>query len=183
VVAPVSLADEELMLLVQAGNLHQLTFLFERYQTPLFTFLTRLNYGDEQTGQDLTQNVFLRVLKYRASYRPGERFRTWLYQLARRVHADHWQQVRPTGPDPDTLEQTAAHSLAAHAQFAAASQAHALQDALNHLPDAQREVLVLHHLEGFDYAEVGQFLGCSAGAARMKAHRALEALRTLFFAD
>ncbi|UOQ78576.1 sigma-70 region 4 domain-containing protein [Hymenobacter sp. 5516J-16] len=46
---------------------------------------------------------------------------------------------------------------------------------------AQREILDLHRFQGFDYAEIGQMLGCSEGAARVKAHRALEALRTLYF--
>ncbi|UOQ78575.1 hypothetical protein MUN84_08530 [Hymenobacter sp. 5516J-16] len=97
-----SLSDEDLMLRVQADDLDQLTPLFERYHGPLFGFLTRLNHGDQEIGQDLTQNVFLRVLKYRASFRAGLRFRTWLYQLARHVHADHWQQRRPAPPTSTT---------------------------------------------------------------------------------
>ncbi|UYZ62827.1 RNA polymerase sigma factor [Hymenobacter weizhouensis] len=174
-------SDEDLMLRVQANDLDQLTPLFERYHGPLFGFLTRLNNGDRDTGQDLTQNVFLRVLKYRASYRPGLSFRTWLYQLARHVHADHWQQRRPAPTDLDSLERTTSHGRAAQAHRTATDCADSVQEALALLPAAQREILVLHRFQGFDYAEIGEMLGCSEGAARVKAHRALEALRTLYF--
>lgn len=166
---------------VQAGALDQLTPLFERYQGPLFGFLARLNSGDHATAQDLTQNVFLRVLKYRASYQPGLAFRTWLYQLARHVHADHWQRRPPAPTELETLERTAFHSRAAQAQQTATAHCQALQEALDLLPAPQREVLDLHRFQGFSYAEIGELLGCTEGAARVKAHRALEALRTIYF--
>ncbi|MGI4762290.1 MAG: RNA polymerase sigma factor, partial [Janthinobacterium lividum] len=73
-------SDEALMGQVQAGDLDQLTGLFERYHGPLFGFLARLANGDRDLAQDLTQNVFVRVLRYRASYQPGQPFRAWVYQ-------------------------------------------------------------------------------------------------------
>ncbi|MBC6697095.1 RNA polymerase sigma factor [Hymenobacter puniceus] len=179
--AAASLSDETLMQQVQAGDLNQLTPLFERYHGPLFGFLARLNNGDRDTAQDLTQNVFLRLLKYRASYQPGLVFRTWLYQLARHVHADHWQRRVPLPTELETLERTAFHGRAAQAQQAAATQCHGVQEALALLPPAQREVLELHRFQGFSYAEIGELLGCTEGAARVKAHRALEALRAIYF--
>ena len=175
-------SDEELMAEVKADNLDQLVPLFERYQGPLFGFLCRL-CGDEEIGQDLTQNVFYRVLKYRTSYQTGQPVRAWLYQLARHVHADHWQKSRRQQPATDLngAEQTSSHGRAAQAQRQATDQQQALQEALNLLPAEQREILVLHRFQGFDYTEIGTMLGCTAGAARVKAHRALEALRKIYF--
>ncbi|WP_426493243.1 RNA polymerase sigma factor [Hymenobacter sp. 102] len=174
------LSDEHLMLQVQADNLDQLTLLFERYHGPLFGFLTRLNGGNREVGQDLTQNVFLRVLKYRHTFQPTLSFRTWVYQLARHVHADHWQRHRPT-TDLDHLERTPTHAAAAQHYHATADCAQSVQEALSLLPATQREVLVLHRFQGFSYAEIGEMMGCSEGAARVKAHRALEALRAVYF--
>ena len=165
---------------VRADDLDQLTPLFERYQAALFSFLCRLSGGDREVGQDLTQNVFYRVLKYRSSYQPGQPFRAWIYKLARNVHADHWQRQRPTD-DVEKLERTPAHGRAAQAQLATDDRNQALQEALALLPAAQREILVLHRFQGFDYAEIGEMIGCSEGAARVKAHRALEALRRIYF--
>jgi RNA polymerase sigma factor (sigma-70 family) len=172
-------SDETLMAQVQAGDLDQLTGLFERYHGPLFGFLARLANGDRELAQDLTQNVFVRVLRYRASYQPGQAFRAWVYQLARHVWADHYQRQRPTAY-LEEVEKTAAHGRAAQAQRAATDQNQALHEALALLPAAQREVLVLHRFQGFDYAEIGEQLGCTAGAARVKAHRALDALRKIY---
>jgi RNA polymerase sigma factor (sigma-70 family) len=172
-------SDEALMAQVQAGDLDQLTGLFERYHGPLFGFLARLANGDRDLAQDLTQNVFVRVLRYRASYQPGQAFRAWVYQMARHVWADHYQRQRPSA-DLEEVEKTAAHGRAAQAQRAATDQHQALHEALSLLPAAQREVLLLHRFQGFDYAEIGEQLGCTAGAARVKAHRALDALRKIY---
>ncbi|MGI4863201.1 MAG: RNA polymerase sigma factor [Janthinobacterium lividum] len=173
------LSDEALMEQVRDGALDCLTGLFERYQGPLFGFLARLANGDREVAQDLTQNVFVRVLRYRASYQPGQPFRAWVYQLARHVWADHYQRQRPSA-DLEEVEKTAAHGRAAQAQRATTDQHEALQEALALLPAAQREVLLLHRFQGFDYAEIGEQLGCTAGAARVKAHRALDALRKIY---
>ena len=173
------LSDEALMEQVRDGVLDQLTGLFERYQGPIYGFLARLANGDREVAQDLTQNVFVRVLRYRTSYQPGQPFRAWVYQLARHVWADHYQRQRPSA-DLEEVEKTAAHGRAAQAQRAATDQHQALHEALALLPAAQREVLVLHRFEGFDYTEIGEQLGCTAGAARVKAHRALDALRKIY---
>jgi RNA polymerase sigma factor (sigma-70 family) len=177
--AAIQLSDEALMERVHGGELDCLTGLFERYQGPLFGFLARLANGDREVAQDLTQNVFVRVLRYRASYQPGQPFRAWVYQMARHVWADHYQRQRPSA-DLEEVEKTAAHGRAAQAQRATYDQQQALQEALSLLPAAQREVLVLHRFQGFDYAEIGEQLGCTAGAARVKAHRALDALRKIY---
>ena len=173
------LSDEALMERVREDELDCLTGLFERYQGPLFGFLVRLANGDRDVAQDLTQNVFMRVLRYRASYQPGQPFRAWVYQMARHVWADYYQRQRPSA-DLETVEKTAAHGRAAQAQRADTDQHQALHEALSLLTPAQREVLVLHRFQGFDYAEIGEQLGCSAGAARVKAHRALDALRKIY---
>lgn len=173
------LSDEALMERVRADELDCLAGLFERYQGPLFGFLARLAGGDRDVAQDLTQNVFVRVLRYRASYQPGQPFRAWVYQLARHVWADYYQRQRPSA-DLEEVEKTAAHGRAAQAQRAATDQHESLHEALNLLPPAQREVLLLHRFQGFDYAEIGEQLGCTAGAARVKAHRALDALRKIY---
>jgi RNA polymerase sigma factor (sigma-70 family) len=177
--AAIQLSDEALMERVRADELDCLTGLFERYQGPLFGFLARLANGDREVAQDLTQNVFVRVLRYRASYQPGQPFRAWVYQMARHVWADHYQRQRPSA-DLEEVEKTAAHGRAAQAQRANYDQQQALHEAMNLLPAAQREVLVLHRFQGFDYAEIGEQLGCTAGAARVKAHRALDALRKIY---
>jgi RNA polymerase sigma-70 factor (ECF subfamily) len=86
------LSDEKIMLLVREGQLSELKELFERYSTPLYNFFFRLTL-DEALSEDLTQNLFYRVLRYRQSFEPASgSFRSWVYRMARNVHADHFRQ-------------------------------------------------------------------------------------------
>lgn len=80
------------MLFVREGQLSELTELFERYHVPLYNFFLRLTM-DGALSEDLTQNLFYRVLRYRQSFEPASgSFRSWVYRMARNVHADHFRQ-------------------------------------------------------------------------------------------
>ena len=175
-------SDEALMTAVRADHLDQLVPLFERYHGPLFNYLTRLT-NDRETGEDLTQTVFERILKYRGSYQPTQPFKAWVYQMARNVHADHWQRLqKQRADDVDEVERTGGLRAAALGQQRTSSSHDDLHEALGLLPAPQREILVLHRFQGFSYDEIGQLLSCTAEAARVKAHRALQALRKIYFA-
>ena len=172
---------------VQANDLDQLAVLFDRYHLPIFNYLLQRTNHDRETAQDLTQTVFERLLKYRASYQPSQPFRAWIYQLARNAHTDHWQRQQQLRTC-DVLEaEQPGHAgglgTTAFAAMHAAEHTQDLYEALALLPDAHRDVLVLHRIQGFSYEEIGEQLACTAGAARVKAHRALQALRTIFFAS
>src|ERR1051326_3831130 len=76
-----SLSDEDLMSQVRSGVGEMLGVLFERYHVPLFNFYLKLT-GDRPVSEDLVQEVFFRILKYRHSYRADTAFRAWMYQIA-----------------------------------------------------------------------------------------------------
>jgi len=180
-----STSDEELMAAVRADDLDQLVPLFERYHGPLFNYLTRLT-NDRELSEDLTQTVFERILKYRGSYQPTQPFKAWVYQMARNVHADHWQRqqkLRVADTDVEDVERTGALRGGAFSQMRVSNSHDDLHEALNLLPVPQREILVLNRFQGFGYEEIGKLLGCTAEAARVKAHRALQALRKIYFAN
>src|SRR6266478_1810167 len=92
-----SAPDEDLMLEVRNGAGETLGVLFDRYQRPLYNFYSKLT-GDRVLSEDLVQEVFLRILKYRQSYRPGTPFRAWIYQIARNARVDHFRRARPQVP-------------------------------------------------------------------------------------
>src|SRR6202011_3000036 len=98
-----SVTDEELMLQVRDGAADMLGVLFDRYHGPLYGFYARLT-GDRALSEDLVQEVFLRILKYRQSYRPGTPFRAWVYQIARNARIDHFRKFPPqTALEPEML--------------------------------------------------------------------------------
>src|SRR5215216_3995059 len=85
---------------VREGDLGHLGVLFERYHLPLFDFLSRMT-GDRTAAEDLVQDIFVRILKYRATYRDGGSFETWLFRIARNARADYFRQRAPIEPIDD----------------------------------------------------------------------------------
>lgn len=174
-------SDHELMLAVRAGELGRLGELFERHHRPLYGFFVRLT-RDRIASEDLVQTVFYRILKYRHTYREEGKFSAWIYHLARKAIADHLRK-HPAAP-ATTLpaEQTEVDPSLRPDQVAATSDdLQLMQHALGHLPLDQREVLVLHRFQNLKHEEIARLLDCTPGAVKVRAHRALAALRDVFF--
>src|SRR5438093_3853571 len=134
--------DEDLMLQVRDGAGETLGVLFDRYQTPLFNFYSKLT-GDRTLSEDLVQEVFLRILKYRQSYRPGTPFRAWVYQIARNARIDHFRKFpRQTALEPEMLPPVLPTDSAQEQQ-----EVELLQRALQQLPEEKREILLLRSEE------------------------------------
>lgn len=174
--------DEELMSRVAGGMLDASALLFQRYQRSLFNFFLRFGFS-RHASEDLVQSVFERLLKYRHTYRPGQPFRSWLYQIARNVRADFQRQnSRWTDQPLDGLEQLADWMESPADQRVENRETLAqLQRAMQQLPVEQLEVLILTRFQGLKYAEVGTMLTCTEGAVKVKVFRALQQLRELFF--
>ena len=174
-------SDHALMLAVRAGELDAMGELFERHHGPLFGFLLK-HTGQRTVAEDIVQTVFQRMLKYRHTYRDDGRFTAWMYHLARRCAADHFRNstAAPRSADPTELWEHPDDTPHA-AQRAAAGDDHALlQAALARLDSADREVLLLSRMQELSFAEIATILECSAGAAKVRAHRALVALREIY---
>ncbi|HZX73254.1 MAG TPA: sigma-70 family RNA polymerase sigma factor [Cyclobacteriaceae bacterium] len=87
------MTDESIMEAVKNGDLQQASLLFERHHKRIFNFLVRMTM-DRDVAEDLTQNVFLRLIRYRTSYKEDLKFTTWIYKMARNVFSDHYQQQK-----------------------------------------------------------------------------------------
>ena len=160
---------------VRNGIGEMLGVLFDRYQSPLFNFYCKLT-GSRTTSEDLVQEVFFRILKYRQSYRPGTPFRAWLYQIARNVRADHARRQRPeVSWEPEITPAAMLPDSAQQKQEAAL-----LHRALMQMPEEKREVLVLSRFQELKYEEIAQLLGCETNTVKVKVHRALQELRQVF---
>src|SRR5687767_2086899 len=79
---------------VRDGDIGQLGVLFERYHGPVFDFLSRMT-GDRLAAEDMVQDVFMRILKYRGTFRDEGSFETWLFRIARNARADYFRQRPP----------------------------------------------------------------------------------------
>jgi RNA polymerase sigma factor (sigma-70 family) len=175
------LSDHELMLAVRDGELDALGELFERHHGPLYGFLTKLT-GHRTVAEDIAQIVFQRMLKYRHTYRDDGSFTAWMYHLARRCASDHFRKAStaPTATDPQDLNAHADTAPNAGDRAATRDEHALLHIALGRLRHDDREVLLLSRFQELSFAEVANILECSAGAAKVRAHRALRELRDIF---
>src|SRR5712671_6459554 len=170
-----SAPDEDLMLEVRNGAGESLGVLFDRYQAPLYNFYSKLT-GDRVLSEDLVQEVFLRILKYRQSYRPGTPFRAWIYQIARNARVDHFRRApRQVALNPEMLPPVLPGDSAQHGQ-----EAELLHRALMQLPEEKREILILSRFQELKYDEIAQMLGCETGTVKVRVFRALKDLKTVF---
>jgi RNA polymerase sigma factor (sigma-70 family) len=170
-----SVPDEDVMLQVRNGEVQMLGVLFDRYQAPLFNFYSKMT-KDRTVSEDLVQEVFLRILRYRQTFRPGTQFRTWMYQIARNTRLDQVRKVRPE--TPFVAEPIAPISLSDSAQRQQESML--LQHALMQLPEDKREILVLSRFQELKYEDIARLLGCEVGAVKVRVHRALQQLREIY---
>lgn len=168
------------MLKVKEGDLDRLGLLFERYKRPLFGFFYGLSKNTE-LSEDLVQNVFFRILKYRHVFRGDGDFRTWMFHIARNVNNDHYRknkfgkvesvenwQDRLGAPDPHTMYLQQREEL------------QLLAMAMDRLPHDRKEILLLSKFQEMKYKEIGEVLGCSEGTVKVKVFRALQELKTVY---
>ena len=152
------------MLKVKSGDVDRMGLLFERYHRPLFGFLYHMLGGSRATF-------------------PGEgEFRTWMYHLARNVLADHVRKNRHAVHHADVAEiaETLAGGHLADEGLEQAQDVAQLHQALARLSPENREVLVLSRFQELKYGEIALLLNTTEGAVKVRAHRALNELKTTF---
>ena len=166
------------MLKVKAGDLDRMGLLFERHYRPLFGFLYRMT-ADRENSEDMVQNVFLRMLKYRHTFRGDGEFRTWMYHLARNVLNDfHKGNKRKTDPLEDQFSEIVDNSGENHLDEE--EQVHLLNRALSRLSEENREILVLSRYQELPYSEIAQILNLSEANVRVRIHRAMAQLKSAY---
>ncbi len=174
--------DDQLMEALEAGDQGAFETLYERYRSVVFSFLARL-VGDAQTGEDLLQETFLRVYRFRTRYRASGQFKAWLFTIARHVAVEHLRRRGAVWEDsPEAVEHAVASQRTEHQAEAGELLAH-LERALDVLPPAQREIVLLSRVTGMDAPDIAAVVRSSPGAVRVTLHRALRRLSSAIRAE
>src|SRR3954469_17843967 len=168
-------ADEELMLAYRAGDAAAFETLYRRHRAPLYRFVLR-SVKSRGLGEELFQEIWMRVIEARERYAPQAKFTTWLYTIAHNHLVDHWRKrgltlvaleaddLPGTSPDPAD-EAQAGQSLE---RFAVALQA---------LPPLQREAFLLHEEGELSVAEIAAATGKNEEAAKSRLRYAMVKLK------
>ncbi len=170
-------AEEErlikLMIGYQEGSMDDFEGLYAALKQPLLRYLWTF-VRNATVAEDLLQETFLQIHRARQTYTPPRPVRPWIYAITRHVALMHLRSGRrrkevlaydqlPEVPVPPEMEKLADRAT--------------LHRWLSELPRSAQEVLMLHHLLGLSFQEVGQILGVAAGTAKVRAHRALKTIR------
>lgn len=166
------------MLKVKSGQLDQLGLLFERYNRPLYGFFLRLT-SDEAVSEDLVQNVFMRIIKYRHTYKGDGKFSTWMYHMARNLFADHYKKEKRMGHKEDVSVTDRYYKNDENAEHAkiASEELSLLENAMSNLSIDKREILVMSKYQGMKYQDIADVLEITESAVKVRIFRALKELR------
>jgi RNA polymerase sigma-70 factor (ECF subfamily) len=143
--------------------------LFERHHVAIYRYLLRM-VGSPETAEELTQDVFVRVVKGIDSYQEIDRERAWLFRIARNLRCDHLRQRQRQPPSTPLDDVEPIEPQSQELQFS-------LARALAELGDDDREAFVLGEIVGFSYLEIGVICGTTPAAIRSRIYRARLALR------
>ncbi len=174
------MTDEQIMEAIKNGDLEQAAILYARYHGRIFNFLARMTFDREQ-AEDLTQNVFLRLLKYRKSYKDGMRFQSWIYQMARNAFSDYYQIHKNKHNQFVDVQHVGNKASSAQEDMEQAEKVELLNRSLALLSQDQRELLILTRYQHMKYEEVALVMDTTVANIKVKVHRAISKLREHYF--
>lgn len=148
--------------------------LVQRHQQPLVNFFRRM--GDYTHAEDLTQETFIRLYKYRERYRPDAKFTTFLYVLARRTWIDH---RRRAGRREEAYEAFAGEmDVRGDASTGSERDMHQrVREALAGLSEEMRGCVIMSIYQGFKYEEIARIMGVPLGTVKTRVYHAMRKLK------
>jgi RNA polymerase sigma-70 factor (ECF subfamily) len=180
-------SDESLMLRYRDGDVRAFELLVTRHRKPVFNFILRF-VRDTAQAEDVTQETFLRLVKGADAYERQAKFTTWLYTIARNLCVDASRRGKhrkaasldaPIGDDDGAslLDLVPDGGAAVDRQAQSRELGVRLKQALESLPDEQREIFLLREVADLQFNEIANVVGCPENTVKSRMRYALEKLR------
>ncbi len=184
--------DESLMLAHGQGSDESYAELVRRHQKGVLNFIFRMVHN-RHIAEELTQEVFMALVKNAQRYEPTAKFTTYLYAIASNIVSKEWarQKRRPKlfslsgwfggeeDGEYDLTEQLPDEKMNVLATFQRGEVSEAVNAALKQIPEHQREAFVLRRFQDLPYEEIADILDVPVGTAKSRVVRAERALRPL----
>jgi RNA polymerase sigma-70 factor (ECF subfamily) len=171
--------DEEIMQHIKDGKLTEMSVLFERYHLRLYNFFLKLT-RNKDVSQDLTQNLFYRMIKYKNTYKNELSVKSWIYKMARNLHIDYYKEEKRSEElfiriDSNTVNVTDDYEGFPEDDYKR------LEQAFSALNPEQKEIIALSRYQGLKYEEISHIVNQSVPAIKVAMHRAIKQLRGIYF--
>ncbi len=180
-------SDEFLITRILAGETELYGTLIGRYERPIVNYIYRM-IGDYDQALDLAQEVFFKAYRSLERFDPSFRFSTWLYRIASNRSIDHLRKQAPvllsldesSEADPGRREGAIQLKSAARGPedlLASRQLGERISVAIDELPGAYRELVLLRHLQGLSYEDIARVKRLPLGTVKNRLFRAREILR------
>jgi RNA polymerase sigma-70 factor (ECF subfamily) len=193
-------SDEALIERFLLGDEGAYVSIYDRYDKSVLTYLRTIVKDSPEIADDLFQETFVRLFRERSryvaaqerseEYKPIQNLRGWLFRVAHNLAISHLRTVRPTYSLSEEdenyrwderlmvpIEESFVSLYGADESASSESMYAKLQAAVELLPQSLREVYALREIQGLEYDQVAEIVGCTQEAARMRISRARRALR------
>ncbi len=180
--------ESELVRRLKAGDAAAFAELLDRYGAKIFNLVYRF-VNPREEAEDVAQEVFVEVWRSIGGFRGDARLSTWLYRVATNVCLEHNRRNHPETVSLEDADESATEVGAEplcqppaptpDEWLEKAELKDRVDAALDALPPAQRQVVVLHELQGLTYPEVAQVLNVPVGTVKSRLHHAFNKLREL----
>jgi RNA polymerase sigma-70 factor, ECF subfamily len=188
-----ALDDAELVTAFLAGEERAFQELVERYQTRLLNFIYR-TIGDRERGEDLVQEVFIRVYRHLHRFDRSKKFSTWIYTIASNLAKNElrnrsrnplvfFQTIKKNWQDDDRPLQFEDSSSRPDDMYRKRHLRELVEASVSRLPEHHRQVFVLRELEGKSYEEIAEITGCNLGTVKSRLNRARNSFAAIIEPD
>jgi RNA polymerase sigma-70 factor, ECF subfamily len=168
--------DQDLVRRLQGGSRAAFEELLDRYERRIYNLALRMLDGDASDAEDATQDIFIEIHRSIKAFRGQSRLDTWMHRIAvnvclqrrrkRSLKTVELQDADGPQADGDPFHSAAREELRG-----------VMERAVRELPVGQREVVLLHGMQGLSYSEVAQVLACPVGTVKSRLSTAFKRLR------
>jgi len=171
--------DHEIMLSVKDGDVHRLGQLFDKYSKGLYNYF-QFQIRDRLKSEDLVQDVFYNILRYRHTYKDGANFKAWMYTIARNEKVNYFRNNRLFTRDMDHEQSDNGNSNPEN-DLEHKTDMDYLNIALERISSDNRELIILSRFNGLPYSQIAEIIGCTVGAVKVRMYRAIRELKDQYF--
>lgn len=184
-------AEKRIIDSVLAGDVQAFETLVLENQTQVYNLALRM-VNNEQDAYDITQDAFIRAFRSLENFRGESKFSVWLYRLTSNICLDFLRARRRKGTvslssfseDDEAVElDIPDERFAPHTQLERKELRQALGQALQRLPEDQRQILLLREISGLSYDEIAQALALEPGTVKSRIFRARKKLCNILLQD
>lgn len=161
------------------GSRQAAAVLYDRYHARVYGYYVRMT-SDRESARDLTQNTFLRVIRYASTWKDDKTFVYWLFRIARNNLSDYYSNARHFNDIDNHPEIGLKDSEAAVRESEISESFELLLEAMNQLPPGYREIIELNRFQGFSYREIAAATDSNENAVKVKTFRAIQKLKEIY---